>query len=130
MAATDTSVAITPGTGAGIDAVQLTGGDYQQIIREARATTITTPTAWSITAVGSASVIAADVVRIKVLLVHNGTNRVWLRFDATIPTLAAHHWYLDPGDRFEVPIELTGLAVSMAGQGPGGTILAMLAGTA
>lgn len=95
-------------------------------VRELRAATASAPSAWTITTAGAASVIAADPLRVKVMLVHNGSARVFIRFDGTIPTSASHHWWLDPGDRYEVPTELTGLAVSMSGQSTGGTILSML----
>jgi hypothetical protein len=68
-------------------------------------------------------VIAADPARVLVILESAAAGRVWLRWDATIPTLAAHHFYLEPGDRFIVPPQLSTLAVSMAGQAAGGTVL-------
>ncbi len=122
----DSAVPITPGSGANIDTYQIAGGDHQQIVREARATAITTNT-WTVSTTASASQIAADAGRLTVVMVSLASARVYLRFDATAPTAAAHHWYLDPGDRYEVPPELATLAISMLGQSAGGTILTTLA---
>ena len=122
----DSSVAITAGSGTLIDAFQLAGGDYQQIVRPAAATAVTLNT-WTVTTAGQASQIAADAGRVGLLLVSTSSGRVYLRFDATIPTATAHHWFLEPGDRYEVPSALAVLAVSMAGAAAGGTVLSTLA---
>lgn len=126
--ATDSAVAITAGTGTNVDTVQLTGGDHQQIVREARATAVTLNT-WTVSTTASTSQIAADVGRVAVLMVSAAAARVYLRFDSTAPTSSSYHWYLDPGDRWEVPAELSTLAVSMLGSTVSGTVLSML-GTA
>lgn len=126
--ATDSAVAVTPGTGANVDAVQLAGGDYQQVVREARATAVTV-NSWTVATTASTSQIAADVGRVCLLMVSAASGRVYLRFDSTAPTAASHHWYLDPGDRWEVPAELSTLPVSMLGANVGGTVLSLL-GTA
>lgn len=122
----DSAVPITPGSGANIDTYQISGGDHQQIVREARATAITTNT-WTVSTTASTSQIAADTSRVAVVMVSLASARVYLRFDSTAPTAAAHHWYLDPGDRYEVPPEMTTLAVSMLGASAGGSILSTLA---
>ncbi|NUP24018.1 MAG: hypothetical protein HOZ81_49785 [Streptomyces sp.] len=110
----DSAVPITPGSGANIDTYQLAGGDHQQVVREARATAVTTNT-WTVSTTASTSQIAADTARVSVVMVNTSSVRVFLRFDSTAPTSTSHHWYLDGGDRYEVPPEMSALAVSMVG---------------
>lgn len=123
----DSSIAITAGTGTNVDTFALAGGDHQQVVREARATAVGSLNSWTVSTTASTSQIAADVNRVMVLITSNANSRVWIRFDSTAPTSTAYHWYLDPGDRFEVPVQLSTLAVSMLGQAAGGTILSTLA---
>lgn len=123
----DSSVAITAGSGTPIDTFQLAGGDHQQVVRVARATAVGALNTWTVSTTASSSQIAADANRVALLIVSNASARVYLRFDSTAPTAAAHHWYLDPGDRWEVPAELCTLAVSMIGATAGGTVLSTLA---
>jgi hypothetical protein len=123
----DSSIAITAGSGTNVDTFALAGGDHQQVVREARATAVGSLNSWTVSTTASTSQIAADVNRVRVLIVSNASARVWLRFDSTAPTSSAYHWYLDPDDRFEVPSEMATLAVSMLGQSAGGTILSTLA---
>lgn len=122
----DSAVPITPGSGANIDTYQITGGDHQQVVREARATAVTT-NSWTVSTSASTSQIAADASRVTVVIVSVANAKVYLRFDNTAPTAAIHHWYLDPGDRYEVPPELATLAISMVGQTAGGTVQSTLA---
>jgi hypothetical protein len=123
----DSSVAITAGSGTNIDTFAIAGGDHQQIVREAKATAVTT-NSWTVAITASTSQIAADPSRVRVLMVAVGTTgRVWLRFDSSAPTSAIYHVYLDPDDRYEVPIELSCLAVSMLGQTAAGTVQSLLA---
>lgn len=114
----NSSVAITAGSGTAIDTYAVAGGDHQQIIREARATT-GVPTSWSPPTSGTASILAADESRVALLIVNNCNQRVFIDFDATIPTVTAFAWYLDTGDRWEVPKELVQLVISMI---PNGTV--------
>lgn len=123
----DSAILVTPGSGASVDTYAVTGGDHQQVVREARATAVAAINTWTVTTAGQASQIAADPSRVSMLIVSNASGRVYLRFDATIPSSTVYHWYLDPGDRFEVPAELSTLAVSMDGAVVGGTVLSMLA---
>jgi hypothetical protein len=123
----DSSVAVTPGAGATVDTYAVAGGDHQQVVREARATAVGALNTWTVTTAGVQNQIAADAGRVAVLIESAANTRVYLRFDGTIPTAAAHHWFLDPGDRWEVPVQLSTLTVSMAGAGAGGTILSTLA---
>lgn len=123
----DSSVAVTPGAGSNIRTFAISGGDHQQVVREARATAVGTLNSWTVSTTASTSQIAADAGRVMVLMVSNASGRVYLRFDSTPPTAAAHHWFLDPGDRWEVPVQLSTLAVSMLGAVAGGTVLSTLA---
>jgi hypothetical protein len=123
----DSSVAITAGAGTSIDTFAVAGGDHQQVVREARATAVGTLNTWTVTTAGQAGQIAADAGRVAVLIESAANGRVYFRFDSTVPSAAAHHWYLDPGDRWEVPVQLSTLAISMAGAVAGGTILSTLA---
>lgn len=119
-------MAVTPGAGANIDCYQVTGGDFQQVVREARATA-ETDNAWTVSTTASTSQVPADASRVGVLIVSAASGRVYLRFDATAPTSTSYHYYLDPGDRWEVPVWLSTFAISMVGAVGGGTILTHLA---
>jgi hypothetical protein len=124
----DSSVAITAGSGTNIDTYAITGGDHQQVVRPARATAAATINTWTPSTTASTSQIAADASRVMVLITNASNVRVYFRFDATAPTSATHHWYLDAGDRWEVPMELSTLAVSMLGASTGtGTVNSLLA---
>lgn len=124
----DSSVPVTAGSGTNIDTYQLAGGDHQQVVRTTRATAAAAINTWTPTTGGQASQIAADASRVAVLITNSSNVRVYLRFDATIPTAGTHHWYLDAGDRWEVPVELSTLAVSMLGASAGtGTVNSLLA---
>lgn len=124
----DSSVPITAGSGTNIDTYAISGGDHQQIVREAKATAAGSINTWTPSTTASTSQIAADASRVMVLMTNASNTRVYLRFDSTAPTSATHHWYLDPGDRWEVPVQLATLAVSMLGQTAGsGTFNSLLA---
>jgi len=110
----DSNVPITAGSGTTIDTFALAGGDHQQVVREARATAVTT-NSWTVSTTASTSQIAADVNRVMVLMANQSTVRVYLRFDSTAPTASTYHWYLESGDRWEVPEHLCTLAISMLG---------------
>ena len=124
----DVDVAITAGAGSNIRCFQKASGDYDQYVREARATAVGTLNSWAATTAGTASQIAADPNRVGLLIVSQATGTVYLRFDSTIPVPAtpAYHWYLSPGDRWEVPLAWCQLAVSMAASVAGGTVLSAL----
>lgn len=121
----DSNVPITPGSGATIDTYQLAGGDHQQVIREVRSTAKGTLSniPWTVTTAGLSNVIAADQTRVGLILVSAANGIVYIRFDTTIPTATTYDWLLNPGDRWEVPVAFTQLAVSMAGAAAGGLIL-------
>jgi hypothetical protein len=124
----DSAVAITAGTGTNVDTFQITGGDHQQVVREARATAVAAPSSWTPSTTGTASAVAADASRVSMLIVNNSSSRVYFRLDATIPSSTVFHWYLDAGDRWEVPAELATQAVSMlAASSATGTVLSTLA---
>lgn len=123
----DSNVPITAGSGTTIDTFALAGGDHQQVVREARATAVTT-NSWTVSTTASTSQIAADVNRVMLIMSNQSTVRVYLRFDSTAPTTSTYHWYLDSGDRWEVPEHLCQLAVSMLGEAVGsGSVHSLLA---
>jgi hypothetical protein len=111
------SVAITPGSGANIDAHQIGNGDLQQIIRTAKADLVSTAgaTSWTVSTTASQSQIAADESRVAELIYNASTVRVYIRFDNTAPLASGTnaHWYLDSGDRYEVPDGICQLAISI-----------------
>lgn len=123
----DSNVPITAGSGTTIDTVLTAAGDHQQVVRVAWATAAAAINNWTIATTASTSQIAADINRVGLTIVNNGAARVYLRFDSTAPTSAIFHWYLDPGDRWEVPDSLARLAVSMLGTTASGNVLSLLA---
>jgi hypothetical protein len=100
-------------------------GSRVQVVREHSATA-TTLDNWTITTAGVSSRIAADPNRVGVMMVNNGSARVYLRYDSTIPTSTVFGDYLDPGDRKEIPYWATELAISVAGATAGGNLLTTL----
>jgi hypothetical protein len=127
-------VPITAGTGTQITCFQRAGGDYDQVVREVRATAMASATVWAATTAGTATVLAADVTRVALLIVSQATGTVYLRFDNTIPSPVAgtapiYYWYLQPQDRYEVPIQFCQLAVSLVASTAGGFVH-LVAGTA
>jgi hypothetical protein len=128
-------IPITAGVGTQVRCFQTAGGDYDQVVREARATAMSAAVAWAATTAGSASVLAADPTRVGVLIINaSATSTVYLRFDSTIPNATAgtaplYHWYLAPGDRYEVPIQYATLAISLVASTAGGFVH-LVSGTA
>ena len=121
----DVDINITAGSGTLIRAFQKVSGDYDQYVREARATAKGTLSniPWTVTTAGLSNVITADVTRVGLILVSGANGVVWLRFDATVPTSTTYDWLLNPGDRWEIPVAFSQLALSMAGSAAGGLIL-------
>lgn len=117
------NVVITAGTGTTIHTKDRGAGVHDQVVAESRAAT-ETDDFWTIDTTGVASRVAADPARVLVLMSNMGVGRVYLRFDATIPasTGADCHWFLDPGDRWELPLILSTLAISVRGVSAGGTL--------
>lgn len=115
------TVPVTAGTGTDVKTFLDAASDHQQYVREVRADA-ETDNSWTVTTGGQTSQIAADINRVGMLMVSAATGRVYLRFDATMPSATNFHWYLEPGDRWEVPSHLVELAVSMLGAVAGGTI--------
>lgn len=113
----NSSVSVTPGSGVQIDSHQIGSGDQQQIIRHATADTVSSaaPTTWTVSTSASQSQIAADENRVAMLIYNASTVRVYIRFDNTAPlaTGTNAHWYLDAGDRYEVPYGVCQLAISI-----------------
>lgn len=120
------ATAVTPGSGANMKHFAETAGDRIQVVRDHKATA-ESDNSWTVSTTASTSQIAADSNRVGMLMVSAASARVYLRFDATAPTATAYHWYLDPGDRWEVPPHLVELAVSMLGANSGGVFLTHLA---
>jgi hypothetical protein len=128
MPAADGTIGFTPGSGATVDVMIASTGEAQQYIRQVMATAITSST-WATSTTAGTSIIAADVTRVVVLMVNGATGRIYIRFDSTAPTSAAYHWYLEPNDRWEVPLCLSRSAVSFLGvTGASGNLLYMLGG--
>lgn len=111
----NSSVSVTPGSGVAIDSHQIASGDQQQIIRQATADTVSAAAGWTVSTTASTSQIAADESRVAMLIYNASTVRVYLRFDSTAPLAAGTnaHWYLDSGDRYEVPYGVCQLAISI-----------------
>jgi len=110
----DSVVPITAGTGTDIVTFLNAASDHEQYVRQ-RTVTATTLDEWTVATTGVASRIAADVTRVGMLMVNGSTGRVYLRFDNTIPTSTAFGWFLEPGDRWEVPYAFVQRAVSVLG---------------
>ncbi len=121
----DVDIPVTAGSGTNIRAFQKASGDYDQYVREARGTAKGTlgNIPWTVTTAGTANVIGADVTRVGLIVVSAANGIVWVRFDGTIPTATVYDWLLNPGDRWEVPVQFAQLALSMAGVSAGGLIL-------
>jgi hypothetical protein len=123
----NSSVSVTPGAGVLIDSHQVGNGDQQQIIRQATADAVSSaaPTTWTVSTTASTSQIAADEARMSMLMYNASSVRVYIRFDSTAPLAAGTnaHWYLDAGDRYEVPYGICQLTVSIVGATSGtGTV--------
>lgn len=128
----DSAVPITAGSGTNIDTYQINGGDHQQIVREARATA-QTENVWQVIAGAKINQVPADTSRVMILMVSTALDRVFLRFDSLFPnqnpvvlTQSPYQWYLDPGDRWEVPMHLVTLPITMLGRSAGGQIVSLL----
>jgi hypothetical protein len=113
----NSSVSVTPGAGVLIDSHQISSGDQQQIVRLATADAVSSasPATWAVLTTASTSQIAADESRVSMLIYNASNVRVYLRFDSTAPLIAGTnaHWYLDAGDRWEVPDGVCQLAISI-----------------
>lgn len=117
------TVAVTPGSGANIEVFTSAASTQVQVVR-LDAVSALTRSSWALSLTASTSQIAADVTRVSLLFnAELLTSRLWLNFGSTAPTSTVHDWYLDPGDRWEVPSAWVEQAVSMLGQAAGSTIL-------
>lgn len=117
------NVAITAGAGTTIHTKDRGSGVHDQVVAETRALTPTTD-AWTIDTTGVASRVASDAARVLVLIANMGVGRVYLRFDNTIPASSGAdcHWFLEAGERWELPFILSTLAISVRGVSAGGTL--------
>lgn len=122
----DTTLAVTPGSGTTLKVYAQTSGGSIQYTRELDATALTHGT-WTLSATATTSQIAADVTRVGVVMVNNGTLNVYLRYDATAPTTTVNHAIIPPGAYYEVPDAYTTLAVSFISTGTGGALTYALA---
>lgn len=117
----DTTLAVTPGSGATLKVYAQTSGGSIQYVRTLDGTAVTHGS-WTLSATATTSAIAADVTRVGITMVNNGTLPVYLRFDSTAPTTTVNHWYLDAGDRYEVPEAYHTAAISLISTGAGGAL--------
>lgn len=122
----DTTLAVTPGSGTTLKVYAQTSGGSIQYVRELDATA-QTHGSWTLSTTASTSQIAADVQRLGIVMVNNGNGIVYLRFDSSPPSSTVNHWYLNPGDRYEVPHWWCGLAVSVIASAAGGALTYSLA---
>jgi hypothetical protein len=122
----DVDIPITAGSGTNIRAFQKAGGDYDQYVREARGTALGTLAniPWTVTTAGTTSVIAADVTRVGLLVISGANGIVYVNFGASAPTALNFDWILNPGDRWEVPIQFCQFAQSWVGAAAGGLMQA------
>jgi len=122
------SVSITPGAGAQIDAHQIGSGDYQQIIRTAKVDTRNIND-WAVSTT-AAAVISADENRVGLLMYNASTVRVYIAFNnAAAVTSGNADWYLDSGDRWEVPDPFCQMAMSFLAASAGTGTLNVTLGT-
>lgn len=122
----DTTLAVTPGSGTNLKVYAQTSGGSIQYVRTLDGTAVTHGS-WTLSATATTSAIAADVTRVGCVIVNNGTLVVYLRFDATAPTTTVNHAYLQPGDRYEVPEAFHTFAISFISTGTGGALTYALA---
>lgn len=103
--------------------------NHVQYVRELQADTSAAPGSYTLSTTATTSAIAADAGRTGVLMVNNGTARVYLRFDSTAPSASSHHWWLDPSERWEVPSAFARVAVSVISVAGASGTLTWLLGT-
>lgn len=130
--ATESSITINANSPATppVDTILLAGGDHQQIMRDAAVNAAPpAPSAWTVTTAGVSNQVAADMMRVSVLITSNATGRVWMRFDATIPTATSYSAYIDPDQIMTIGPQWATRAISVAGESPGGTVFFTLGNT-
>jgi hypothetical protein len=124
MVATDSNVAITAGSGTPIDTILLTGGDHRQVVSWPYLNAApSAPTSWTVTTAGLANVVAADNTRQALIVCSAANGRVWIRFDATLPTSTAYSTFVDPDQTLWISGDWAARAVSLTGQAAGGFVL-------
>jgi hypothetical protein len=117
----DSNVPITAGSGTTVDTYQLTGGDHQQVVREAPASAAAAPATWTLATTGAngggTGVVAADLSRRWLCFTNNSSTAwVYIRFDTTAPASTAignWHFALAPGAVYVVEKEMVCLPVSL-----------------
>lgn len=107
----NSSVGVTPGSGVNIDSHQIGSGDQQQIVRLAKADTDNNNN-WAVST-AAAVVVTADENRVGVLVCNLSSVRVYIAFNnAAAVTSSNADWYLDAGDRWEIPDPWVQAAIS------------------
>lgn len=122
----DTTLAVTPGSGTTLKVYAQTSGGSIQYVRTLDATAVTHGS-WTLSATATTSQIAADVTRVGCVMVNNGSLPVYLRFDATAPTTTVNHVVLASGAQYEVPEAFHTVAISFISTGTGGAVTYALA---
>lgn len=122
----DADVAITAGAGTNIRCFQKGSGDFDQYVREARGTGLGTLSniPWTVTTAGTTSVIPSDVTRVGLIVISAANGIVYVNFGASAPTALNFNWLLNPGDRWEVPVQFCQFAQSWVGAAAGGLMQA------
>jgi hypothetical protein len=118
---TDTTLAVTPGSGTTLKVYAQTSGGSIQYVRTLDGTAVTHGS-WTLSAAATTSAIAADVTRVGLVMMNNGTLNVYLRYDATAPTITVNHCIIAPGGYYEVPEAFHTAAVSFISTGTGGAL--------
>lgn len=93
-------------------------------VREGAATAVQGPSSWTVNTTAQASVVAADPTRTVLVFNSVSTSTVYIRYDATLPTVAAggFHDVIPANGRLPAPKEVAGQAVSMIGSAVNGAI--------
>jgi hypothetical protein len=107
---TDSSIAINDATGTSrpVDAYVLTGGDYQQIVQEVRASAGGSTEVANI--VTSSTILSADVTRCGVHFYNDSTSAtVYVRLGAVAATLTSYSFPIPPQAYFDCPQWMTRL---------------------
>jgi hypothetical protein len=117
----DTTLAVTPGSGTTLKVYAQTSGGSIQYVRTLDGTGLTHGS-WTLSATATTSAIAADVTRVGLVMINNGTLNVYLRYDSTAPTTVVNHCIIPPGGYLEVPEAFHTFAVSFISTGTGGAL--------
>jgi hypothetical protein len=92
-------------------------------VRDALGSGNLTAQSWTVTTAGTTSFLTASTTRTGLAIVSYATDRVYINWNGTGPTLALHSWFIDPDERYEVPAAFVQRALSLAGASGGGYLL-------